>query len=75
MDFQLTQEQTLLQKMAADFAKRQVAPYASKWDEENHFPVDTLKEAAKLGMGAMVSSETVGGASLKRLDAVLVLEQ
>lgn len=75
MDFQLTQEQVLLQNMAADFAQNQMLPNASTWDEEKYFPIDTLREAAKLGMAGMVARQDIGGSGLKRLDAVLVLEQ
>lgn len=75
MDFQLSEEQTLLQDMASHFAQTHLLPEAATWDETNYFPKEVLKEAAKLGMAAMFSSEAIGGAGLKRLDAVLVLEQ
>ena len=75
MDFVLSQEQVLLQKMGADFAEQQIRPHASEWDEKKYFPKSMLKEAAKLGMAAMIPSEDIGGSALKRLDAVLVIEQ
>ena len=34
MDFQLTEEQTLIQDMAKNFAATELAPYSSKWDAE-----------------------------------------
>ncbi|MDF1677786.1 MAG: acyl-CoA dehydrogenase family protein [Legionellaceae bacterium] len=75
MDFQLNQEQLLLQSMAAEFAQKTFAPNAANWDETEYFPIDVLREAAKLGMAGMVAREDIGGSGLKRLDAVLVLEQ
>ncbi len=75
MDFQLNQEQLLLQGMAKEFAQKTLAPNAAHWDETEHFPTDILREAARLGMAGMVAREDIGGSGLKRLDAVLVLEQ
>lgn len=37
------------QALAHDFAREQLMPHAAKWDEQKIFPVDVLKEAAKLG--------------------------
>ena len=34
MDFQLTEEQTLIQDMAKNFAATELAPHSAKWDEE-----------------------------------------
>ncbi|MCH9756111.1 MAG: acyl-CoA dehydrogenase family protein [Gammaproteobacteria bacterium] len=75
MDFQLNQEQILLQNMAADFAQTTFWPNAATWDKTGYFPKEALKEAATLGMAGMVANESMGGSGLKRLDAVLVLEQ
>lgn len=75
MDFDLNEEHTLLQKMAADFARDKLLPYAGTWDEQGHFPVDVLREAAQLGMAGMIASEDMGGSQLTRLDAALIFEQ
>ncbi|MFI7869709.1 acyl-CoA dehydrogenase family protein, partial [Streptomyces salinarius] len=37
-------------------------------------PVDTLREAAALGMGGIYIREDVGGSGLTRLDAALIFE-
>lgn len=75
MDFKLSEEHLAFRDMAADFARNKLAPNAAKWDEESYFPIDVLKEAAQLGMAGMVSSEAIGGANLKRLDAAIIFEQ
>ncbi len=75
MDFKLNQEQILLQSMAADFAQTTLWPDAAMWDKTGFFPKEALREAAKLGMAGMVAREDIAGSGLKRLDAVLVLEQ
>jgi len=49
MDFRLTEEQLAIQEMAQQFAAKEMAPFASQWDEKHIFPVDTLRKAATLG--------------------------
>lgn len=75
MNFNLNDEHLAFRNMAADFAKTHLAPNAAEWDERSYFPIDTLREAARLGLAGMVASEDIGGAGLKRLDAALVFEQ
>jgi butyryl-CoA dehydrogenase len=75
MDFEFSEERLAIREMAAEFARNKLAPNAGKWDEQCHFPVDVLREAAKLGMAGIVSAEDIGGTNLKRLDASLIFEQ
>lgn len=75
MNFQFTEEHVAFRDMAAEFAQNKLAPMADSWDEDSHFPVDVLREAAALGMAAMVVKEDIGGAGLCRLDAALIFEQ
>jgi len=60
--------------MARDFADTKIAPFAAEWDEKKHFPVDTLREAASLGLAAIYTSDEFGGSGLSRMDAVLIFE-
>lgn len=75
MDFNLSDDHSAIKDMASDFSREHLAPYAAQWDETSSFPIDTMKEAAKLGMAAMICKEDIGGAGLKRLDAAVVFEQ
>jgi alkylation response protein AidB-like acyl-CoA dehydrogenase len=74
MDFQLSEEQRAIQTMATEFAAAKIAPDAIRWDEERHFPVATLREAASLGMAAIYVRDEHGSAGLSRLDAALIFE-
>eukprot|EP01037_Dinobryon_pediforme_P006169 gene6169-6236_t len=60
--------------MARDFAGTKLAPFAIEWDEKKHFPVDTLRAAAGLGLAAIYTSEEFGGSGLTRFDAALIFE-
>ncbi|MCG5234783.1 isobutyryl-CoA dehydrogenase [Xanthobacter oligotrophicus] len=72
--FTLTEDQIAIREMARDFANAEIAPFAVDWDEKKHFPVDTLRAAAALGMGGIYVQDDVGGSGLSRLDAALIFE-
>src|SRR6478672_8852536 len=50
MDFQLTDEQLQLKKSLREFAEREILPNVMKWDEANHFPLETIKELGRMGV-------------------------
>ena len=72
--FALNEDQIAVRDMARDFAAEKIAPFALQWDEEKFFPVDTMREAAALGMGGIYISDNVGGSALTRFDAALIFE-
>jgi alkylation response protein AidB-like acyl-CoA dehydrogenase len=72
--FALTSEHLAIRDMAKAFADERFAPHAIGWDEAKHFPVEALREAAALGMGAIYVREESGGSGLTRLDAALIFE-
>ena len=72
--FTLNDDQIAIRDMARDFAARELAPHAVRWDEEKHFPVDVIRQAGGLGMGGIYVREDVGGSGMTRLDAALIFE-
>jgi alkylation response protein AidB-like acyl-CoA dehydrogenase len=72
--FTLEDDQIAIRDMARAFAAERLAPKAVEWDQEKHFPVDVLREAAALGMGGVYVRDDVGGSGLSRLDAALIFE-
>lgn len=75
MNYDLTEEHLAFREMAAEFSRDKLAPMAESWDENSHFPIDVLREAAQLGMAGIVAREDIGGAQLTRLDSALIFEQ
>ena len=75
MDFELNEDQRAYQDAARTFAAEALAPYAAKWDAECIFPVDTIREAGKLGFCGLYADPQHGGLGLSRLDASLVFEE
>jgi alkylation response protein AidB-like acyl-CoA dehydrogenase len=75
MDFELTQEQRAFAATARQFARDEMMPQARDWDENETFPVASLRKAAALGFGGIYVKEDVGGSALSRLDAALIFEE
>jgi len=75
MDFDLSDDQRGFQATARAFAADRFAPNAARWDEERHFPVAELKEAAALGFAAIYVGEEFGGSGLKRVDGAIIFEE
>ena len=75
MHFQLTEEQTLIQDMAKNFAESELAPYSIRWDEEKTLDREIFTKAAALGFCGIYTSEEHGGTGLSRLSSAIVFEQ
>jgi alkylation response protein AidB-like acyl-CoA dehydrogenase len=75
MDFALSEEQQAFRDTARDFAAERLAPFAAAWDEEKVFPIETLREGARLGFAGIYVREENGGAGLTRIDAALIFEE
>ncbi len=71
----LDDDERVIVESVATFAAKRLAPHALEWDKNKHFPVDALREAAELGMGAVYCGEDVGGSGLRRIDAVRIFEE
>ena len=75
MDFQLSDEQQMMQAAARDFALQEVAPIAAKHDASGDFPFETIRKAGELGfMGVEVPAE-YGGAGIDTISYVLMMEE
>ena len=75
MDFKLSKEQLMLQKMFREFAENEVKPLAADVDEEERFPEETVKKMAKLGMMGIYLPKEYGGAGADVLSYVMAVEE
>ena len=73
--FTLTRDQQSMVDAVRDFAENELAPHAAEWDESGRLPIDVLREAGAMGLGAMCVDERFGGSGLSRSDAVRLFEQ
>ncbi|MDT7953878.1 MAG: acyl-CoA dehydrogenase family protein, partial [Acetobacteraceae bacterium] len=60
--------------MARSFGAERLKPNAVAWDQDKHFPVEEIREAAALGMCGIYVREDAGGSGLSRLAAAVIVE-
>lgn len=75
MDFELTDEQQMVQEMARNFAARELAPVASRMDREGVFPEKYVKEMGKMGLMGVFVPAQYGGAGMDLIAYVIALEE
>jgi len=75
MDFSLTSEQQMFQKMFRDFATKEVAKLAEQIDKQEELPARLLKRTAAQGfLAALLPEEPYGGVGLDFTTFILLLE-
>jgi alkylation response protein AidB-like acyl-CoA dehydrogenase len=75
MNFQLSEEQLMIQQAARDFAQNECLPGVLERDEHQTFPKEQIEKLADLGfMGMMVKPE-YGGSGLDTMSYVLAMEE
>ena len=75
MDFQLSDDQQAIRDMVRDFARKEIAPKAAQWDEDQHFPRDLFSKLGELGLLGVVVPDEFGGAGLGYVEYVAILEE
>ncbi len=75
MNFDLTEDQQILQKTVREFCAHEIAPHSRRWDEEEKFPAEIVPKLAELGLMGMQLPEQYGGAGMKFSDYVVVIEE
>ncbi|MDD2468428.1 MAG: acyl-CoA dehydrogenase family protein [Desulfobulbus sp.] len=75
MSFALTKEQLMIQKMARDFARKELTPLAAERDEKHLYPADSLKKMGELGLLGMLVSEKYGGEDMGTVSYALALSE
>ncbi len=75
VDFQLTEEQEAVRKLARDFALKEMRPAAREYDEKEEFPWPIVKTAHEIGLLNSVIPEEYGGVGADRLTECLIAEE
>jgi acyl-CoA dehydrogenase len=75
VSFKLTQEQQMIQDLARDFARNEIAPVAEHYDKTHEYPWPVVKKAQEIGLTAMSVPEEYGGLGLSLFEEVLVGEE
>ena len=64
MQFELTEEQRMVQDMVRRFAEQQIRPIADQVDRDARFPVHTIRKMAELGLMSMLVPAEAGGTGM-----------
>lgn len=75
MDFQLSEEQLMIQQAARDFAQNELLPGVIERDEHQKFPTEQVKKMGELGFLGMMVDPKYGGAGLDTISYVLAMEE
>lgn len=75
MTLHLSAEQREFQNAARQFARKELAPNAARWDKEKYFPREVIASAGAIGFCGIYSSAEAGGMGLSRLDTAIILEE
>src|SRR5690349_23944379 len=75
MEFQLTEEQKLIQQTARDFANNELVPRAQHHDLTAEFTADQVHRLGDLGFLGMQVPEEYGGSGLDTVSYVLAMEE
>lgn len=75
MDFMLSNEQRMLQKLAAQFAENELEPMAAELDETHCFPVENFQKMARLGFTGIGVPKEYGGVGGGAVEEVLVVTE
>ena len=75
MDFALTEEQRLFQRLVRDFAEAELKPRARHVDEASEFNAQAVKKMGPLGLLGLNVPEELGGAGVDAVSAAIAIEE
>jgi alkylation response protein AidB-like acyl-CoA dehydrogenase len=75
MQFELSEEQLMIQKAARDFAKTECLPGVIDRDEKQQFPRAQVMKLAELGFMGMMVDPAYGGSGMDTMSYVLAMEE
>ncbi len=61
MNFNLTDEQIMFQRVVRNFVASEVEPLAAEWDETEEFPCETIRKMAEIELFGIPFPEAYGG--------------
>jgi alkylation response protein AidB-like acyl-CoA dehydrogenase len=75
MNYDLTEEQKMVQETAYKFATKEFPPLSEECDREEKYPIPLWKKAAEAGLAAAFIPEEYGGSGFGFFGFALVVEQ
>ncbi len=72
---ELTREHLMIQKMAREFARKDLAPLAAERDQKHEYPAESLKQMGELGLLGMLVPEDYGGEHMDTVSYALAMAE
>lgn len=73
MNFDLTEDQLVIQQMVRDFSEKEIRPNLNKWDKGEIFPIEIMKKMGDLGLLGIFIPEEYGGSGFSYFEYATVL--
>ena len=75
MEFELTEEQRILQQTVRNFANDYILPGIRERDAKAEFPAKIIEELGRLGFMGVLIPEAYGGAGMDALSLAIIIEE
>lgn len=75
MNYELTEEQSMIRKMMREFSEAEVAPEADERDRTATFPLEVFEKLAKLGVMGLPFPEEYGGGGSDTISFAITVEE
>jgi alkylation response protein AidB-like acyl-CoA dehydrogenase len=75
MDFDWSDEQQDLRRLAQEFAQREIAPHVAEYDRDERFPAEIVRRAAELGLAGGIVPTEYGGSGLDYMTFAGLIEE
>jgi short-chain 2-methylacyl-CoA dehydrogenase len=72
---EFSDEQQALRTLVRDFAEREIAPHAERWDAEHTFPTDVVRQMGDLGLFGIPFPEEYGGGGADLTTLCIAIEE
>lgn len=73
MHFEKNENQEMIAQMVRDFAEKEIRPNMKKWDDDEIFPVETMKKMGELGLLGIFIPEEYGGSGFSYFEYATAL--
>ena len=75
MNFEISEEQLMIQQTIRDFAQEHIKPLASQLDDAIEYPIENMRKLGELGFLGMGVPETYGGPGLDYISYCIAVEE
>jgi len=75
MDFEFTEEQSMVRATTRDFAEKEIAPVAKENSRNEHFPMDIAKKMGEMGFLGLNFPSQYGGGGSDYMSYCIMLEE